>query len=79
MHDVATATASIAGDTAVDRILLKPEVRHIVGWSDTTLWRECRAGRFPTAVQISAGRIGWLESEVREWVRLRAAARSSRA
>jgi prophage regulatory protein len=35
-------------------------------------------GRFPQRVQIGAGRIGWLEREIDEWIETRAAARPPR-
>jgi prophage regulatory protein len=51
-----------------DRFLSKPEVLRIAGFSAATLWREVKASRFPEPVRISSNRIGFLESEVREWV-----------
>jgi prophage regulatory protein len=35
------------------------------------------AGEFPARVQISPGRVAWLEHEVEDWIRERAAARPS--
>ena len=55
--------------TSVQRFLFRPEVLRITGWSDTTLWREAKAQRFPAPVHISPGRVAWLESEVAEWQR----------
>ena len=51
-----------------DRILSKREVIQLCGLSATTLWRECRAGRFPKPVPISKGRVGWLESAILSWI-----------
>lgn len=42
--------------------------------SRTTIWREARAGRFPKPRKISAQRIAFVEAEVLEWCRARAAA-----
>lgn len=40
--------------------------------SRTTLWRLERDGIFPRRIQISPGRVGWLESEVDRYVAERA-------
>ena len=58
-----------------DRFLAKPEVLRIAGFSAATLWREVQAGRFPAPIPISPNRVGFLESEVREWVLAARAAR----
>ena len=60
-----------------DRFLAKSEVLRIAGFSAATLWREVKAGHFPEPVPISANRVGFLESEVRDWVasKVRAARR----
>jgi len=51
-----------------DRILRKPEVLERTGLSGTTLWREVKAERFPSPVQLSPHRIGWFESSVNAWM-----------
>jgi len=51
-----------------DRILREKEVRVATGLSRTTRWRLERAGRFPRKRQLSAGAVGWLESEVLAWM-----------
>jgi prophage regulatory protein len=51
-----------------DRILGKHEVEDISGLSPVTQWREEKEGRFPKRRQISPGRVGWLESEILEWM-----------
>jgi prophage regulatory protein len=58
-----------------ERILRKPEVRDRVGLSDTTLWRRVRDGEFPQPIRISKGSVGWLESEVDQWIAERAGSR----
>ena len=59
------------------RFMPKPEVLGITGFSATTLWREIQAERFPSPIQVSPNRVGWLESQVREWqqARIKAAQR----
>ena len=51
-----------------ERILLKPEVQSKVGKSDATIYREEMAGRFPQRIKLGANSVGWLESEVEEWL-----------
>lgn len=61
-----------------DRILLWPEARRKIGDpSRTTVWRMERAGTFPERFEVSPGRIGWLESEINEWIQERAARRKN--
>ena len=52
----------------VQRILPRQEVAALLDLSLTTLWREVRAGRFPRAVRISPGRVGWPAQIVRRWI-----------
>lgn len=56
-----------------DRLLPEPEVIKRTSLSHSTLWRKEQAGEFPGRRQISANRIGWLESEIQSWIEGRAA------
>ncbi len=60
-----------------DRLLSWRKVKDITGLSRTTTWRRQKAGDFPLAVQISPGRVGWWESELRAWTTSRAPRSSS--
>ena len=51
-----------------DRILRWPEVQKINGKSRTTTWRDEQEGKFPRRRQIGPNAIGWLESEINEWL-----------
>ncbi len=62
----------------LDRFLPVDEVERVSGYSRTTLWRHEREGLFPRRVKIGKARVGWLESEVREWIAARKAAREAR-
>lgn len=53
---------------APTQILRKPVVVARVGLSGTTLWRLCRAGKFPAPIRLSANAIGWKESAVEQWL-----------
>lgn len=62
-----------------DRIVREPERRKITGPSSTTWWRLEQRGEAPKRIQIGPNMVGWLESELLEWVRERAdAARGMR-
>jgi prophage regulatory protein len=54
-----------------DRIMSTSEVVEATGVSRTSIWREERAGRFPRRRQLIGHRVGWLESEVTEWLQAR--------
>ena len=51
-----------------NRFLSKQDVMRMTGFSHVTAWRLEKRGRFPKRRQISPGRVGWLESEVLEWM-----------
>jgi prophage regulatory protein len=43
------------------------------GLSRTTVWRLERRGLFPARRQISPGTIGWIATEVEDWINRRPA------
>ncbi len=54
-----------------ERVLSKAETVERTGMSHTTIRREEKAGRFPRRRQITPAKIGWLESEIDEFLRTR--------
>ena len=58
--------------SGVHQMLSRRQVAALLDISITTLWREVRAGRFPRAVQISPGRVGWPAQWVQRWMDARA-------
>jgi len=58
----------------LDRIVRERECETITGLSRVTLWRLERAGEFPRRRKITSKCVGWLWSEVAEWLRSREAA-----
>lgn len=60
-----------------DRILREPEVARVTGLGRTTRYVLERSGSFPRRRKISRNTIGWLESEILEWLRSRAVGRGS--
>ncbi|MCC6380133.1 MAG: AlpA family transcriptional regulator [Burkholderiales bacterium] len=57
------------------KILRRPVVVERTGLSGTSIWREMQAGRFPRPVALGRRAVGWLSSEIDEWIADRAAAR----
>lgn len=51
-----------------DRVLREREVRQLTGLSRTTRFEQIRAGRFPAPIKLTDRNIGWLESELTEWL-----------
>ena len=54
-----------------ERILRRPEVEARTGLSRSTRWRLEADGLFPHRRQISINSVGWLESELQEWIAAR--------
>ena len=51
-----------------DRILRLPEVIHLTGKSRATIYVEMGVGSFPKSVAIGARAVGWLESDIQNWI-----------
>ena len=49
-------------------LLSLAEVKRITGLSAATLYRLRRAGQFPVPIKVSRRRIGWVQSEVENWL-----------
>jgi prophage regulatory protein len=59
------------------RFLSKRQVRERVLYSPQHIDRLERAGKFPKRVQLGPNRVGWVESEVLEWMTKRIAERDN--
>ena len=53
------------------RILSKRQVKEIVLYSPQHLARLEKAGQFPKRVTLGPNRVGWVESEVLDWLQER--------
>lgn len=49
-------------------LLSRDEVMKRTSLGRTTIWRLERAGKFPKKRKISENRVGWLASEINEWI-----------
>ena len=53
------------------RILSKRQLKELVLFSPQHIARLEKAGQFPKRVQLGPNRVGWVEAEVLEWLKLR--------
>ena len=53
------------------KFLTAKQVMDMTGLSRTSIWRLEKAGKFPHRRQLGTRRIGWLESEVLDWMESR--------
>ena len=51
--------------------LREPEVYAVTKLSKSTRWRLERDGKFPKRRQLSANTVGWLASEINDWLNSR--------
>jgi prophage regulatory protein len=49
-------------------VLSKKRVVAVTGLSPVTIWRLEKDGNFPKRINLSENRVGWIESEVEEWI-----------
>ena len=69
------------GAAMAQRILRKPKVLEVTGWSTSTLYLKMDEGLFPRPIKLDPdGRaVGWPEEEVDAWQASRIAARDQAA
>ena len=62
-----------------DRLFSFAELKPVLGinFSRVHLGRLERAGKFPHRIKVSDRRVGWLESELERWRKVRAAQRGA--
>lgn len=61
----------------VMRILSKRQVKELVLYSPQHIARLEKAGKFPKRVQLGPNRVGWVETEIQEWLSERLARREA--
>jgi prophage regulatory protein len=65
--------------SAPDAILRLPEVERMSGLRRSAIYERMAEGRFPQSIPLGGRLVGWLESEIQEWIRELAASRSKAA
>jgi prophage regulatory protein len=63
-----THASASTTDTEPLRLIRKRAVLSRVPWSETTLWRAVRAGRFPAPVRLGVNSVAWREADVNAWI-----------
>ena len=53
------------------RILSKRQLKELVLYSPQHIARLEKAGKFPLRIQLGPNRVGWVESEVLDWLQER--------
>jgi prophage regulatory protein len=51
-----------------DRIILAPERRSLIPYSEMQIWRMEQAGRFPLRIKLGPNRVGWSLEEITSWI-----------
>ena len=57
-----------------EKIIRLQAVKARCGLSRSTLYNRIAAGEFPTPVSLGARSVGWVESEINEWITARISA-----
>jgi len=52
-------------------ILRRPQVQQRTGLSRSTLYQYIKDGEFPASVQLGPRAVGWLESDISDWISAR--------
>lgn len=61
------------------KVLRLPEVITISGYQRSSVLAKARTGEFPAPIRLGPNSIGWIESEILDWLRERMAARDASA
>ena len=51
-----------------NKILRLPEIMDLTGLSRSSIYAQIAGGTFPKQISLGARAVGWIESEVHEWV-----------
>jgi len=51
------------------RILRLLPVKQITGLSRSTIYLKMQQGEFPRPISLGARAVGWIEAEIRDWIR----------
>ena len=49
-------------------ILRLPEVENRTGYKRSSIYQKARDGEFPKPIPLGARAVGWLESEIEQWI-----------
>lgn len=60
-----------SNEPRMNRFVRPRELMAITGLSRTSIWRLEKSGQLPSRRKISPGAVGWLHSEIEEWINSR--------
>lgn len=55
----------------MEKVIRRKELLQLIGVSSATQWRMEKAGEFPARRRLGKASVGWLLSEVEEWLKSR--------
>lgn len=61
----------------INKILSLGEVKNLTTLSTSSIYRKIAEGTFPKQVKLSTQSVGWLESEINDWIEARIAERDN--
>lgn len=70
-----TTTSSLKKHLAVTTILKRTDVERETSLSRSSIYKFLNEGKFPKPINLGGGRVGWLASEIEEWIQQRINAR----
>jgi prophage regulatory protein len=76
MHEMQSSTPRHSTPD-VERVIRLAEVMHRTGLARTTIYDMISRNEFPSGFPIGARAVGWLASEIADFIAVRAAARQS--
>ena len=53
------------------KILRFSAVKNVTGYSRSAIYLKISQGKFPTPISLGARAVGWVESEVNDWIEQR--------
>lgn len=62
-------------EESIIRIIRLPEVISTVRLSRSEIYNQIADGRFPKQIQLGGRSVGWVQSEIQDWLRKKMAAR----
>ncbi|MGE1003203.1 AlpA family transcriptional regulator [Ralstonia pseudosolanacearum] len=68
---------AVSEEAPAERFLRLPEVMSACGLSRSSIYGKVSCGEFPQPVRLSPNCIAWIDSEIRQWMAARVAARQS--
>ena len=66
-------------NTTSPRILRRKQVEEITGLSRSSIYARAKNGTFPAPISLGGDCVGWIESEITDWLNERIALRAQAA